>query len=604
MIRRLSWSLISLVLMALVVFDVSGEAYAQADANAADAAASAAQYASAASASAGAAAAAAASAVSARIADVHKTAVTLIIVGSVAFAIVSVALIIWLAYLIRTIFWIEASKEKSDRWRKYLMRLPLGAPEGSVRALITLFIVIFGFVVLALQSDLQLDNANAIAGFVGSVIAFYFAARSGDAAQKAAELAHDAATDTTKTIAGAINSATTAATDAQHATAQKVSDTAGAAVKDVATATEAALKAANAQPPASPDTGGAAAQSTIDLRNLSDQLTSMQTIARAATTLGTGAADLLPNAASTLTTLNDLVTKVQPLLKGNADPATVQDAVSTVTQHLPALQSAGLPGALGSSLAVFKRISGPAATIVGSIAGGPVGLVAGVITAGIQLANDRQRYAPYKTAVLNQPFDPASVPSAPNDTLAKSALASAPLMLAHYTSPTDDTATALLAFAMQKGQGAAALSPTDLAAAAWNLVSTGGDGNPPLPSPEPKFASLAETAAAFSEYVAAIVFQSVSSQINTTVSLPAVAGIPQGSKVDLSTLANAARAMMSDPQASAEVERLVYLAEALGGMPMHPDQIASVAASALSAALTTPVAAVSDNPAHMDDMHR
>jgi hypothetical protein len=325
----------------------------------------------------------------------------------------------------------------------------------------------------------------------------------------------------------------------------------------------------------------------------------MQTIARAATTLGTGAADLLPNAASTLTTLNDLSTKIQPLLKGNADPASVQDAVSAVTKQLPALQSAGLPGALGSALAVFKQLSGPAATIVGSIAGGPVGLVAGVITAGIQLANDRQRYAPYKTAVLNQPFDPASMPSAPNDTLAKSALTGAPLMLAHYASPSDDTASALLAFAMQKGQGAATLSPADLAATAWSLVSTEGAGNPPLPPPDPKFTSLAETAAAFSEYVAAIVFQSVSAQINATVPLPAVAGIPQGSKVDLSTLANAARAMMSDPKASAEVERLVYLAEALGGLPMHPDQIASVAASALSAALTTPVAAASDNPAHM-----
>ncbi|WP_429268375.1 hypothetical protein [Paraburkholderia sp. EB58] len=481
------------------------------------------------------------------------------------------------------------------------MRLPLGAPEGSVRALITLFIVVFGFVVLALQNDLGINNANAIAGFVGTVIAFYFASRSGDAAQKAAELAHDASTDTTTTVAGAIKSATTAATDAQHATAQKVSDTSGTAVKNAADATQVALKAVNPQTPPSPGTGGAPAQSTTDLQNLSDQLTSMQTIARAATALGTGAADLLPNAASTLTTLNDLATKVQPLLKGNADPASVQDAVSTVTKQLPALQSAGLPGALGSALAVFKQLSGPAATIVAGLPGGPVGLIAGVITAGIQLVTDRQRYAPYKTAMLNQPFDPASMPAAPDDTLAKSALSNAPLMLAHYTPPSAPAASALLAFTMQKVQGTT-LSPADLAAKAWGVAGPAhqaADG-PPLPPPDPNFTSLADTTTAFDEYIAAIVFQSASARINATLPLPSVAGIPQGATIDLSTLANAARLVLPDPQASAELERLVYLAEALGRLPMHPDQIASVAASALSAALTTPVAAASDNPAHMN----
>ncbi|SFU25531.1 hypothetical protein SAMN05192563_10383 [Paraburkholderia aspalathi] len=164
-----SLNLVSLVLMALVAFGVSGEVYAQdATIAAAAAAASAAQYASAASASALAASSAAAPAASAQVADVHKSVVTLIVVGSIAFGIVSIAIVLWLAYLIRAIFWMEAAKDKSDRWRRYLMRLPLGAPEGSVRALITVFIVVFGFVMLALQHDLQIDNANAIAGFVGT----------------------------------------------------------------------------------------------------------------------------------------------------------------------------------------------------------------------------------------------------------------------------------------------------------------------------------------------------------------------------------------------------------------------------------------------------
>ncbi|CAB3748432.1 hypothetical protein LMG29542_00661 [Paraburkholderia humisilvae] len=528
----------------------------------------------------------------------RKGEISVLILGSIAFGILSIAIIAWLAYLIRAIFWIEAAKDKSAKWRKYLMQLPLGAPEGSVRALITLFIVVFGLIVLALQNYLGLDNANAIAGFVGSVIAFYFAARNSDQVQKAVELAHDASKDTTTTVAAAIHTATTAAVSAQQDATEKASTASAAAVNNAASATQGVLKVVSSQlAPASTDTTGGAAQPAADLQNLSDQLTAMQTVAHAASTLNIGA-DVLPNAASTLTTLNNLVAKIQPLTTGNPDPASVQDAITTVTQQLPALQSAGLPGALGSALAVFRRLAGPAATIVAGLPGGPVGLIAGVITAGIQLANDRQRYAPVKTALLNKPFDPAFMPSAVDAALAKCALSGAPLMLEHYSPLDDDTATGLLTFALQKKeQGSGSLSPGDLASKAWSFVSRAAQpaaGQPAFPSPKVAFASLADVTAAFDEYLASVVFQCAIAHVGAALPLPSVPGIPQGATIDLQQLANAARAILPDPKASAELERLVYIAEALGGLPTHPDQIASIAAGALNASLTVPVVATPD----------
>ena len=533
----------------------------------------------------------------------RKSEISALIVGSIAFGIISIAIIAWLVYLIRAIFWIEAAKDKSDKWRKYLMQLPLGAPEGSVRALITLFIIVFGLIVLALQNYLGLDNANAIAGFVGSVIAFYFAARNSDQVQKAVELAHSASNQTATTVADAIQTATKGAVTAQQDAAERTSTTSTTAVTNAANATQDVLKVVTskltpAPAPAPAISAGAAAQPAADLQSLSDQLTAMQTVAHAASTLNIGA-DVLPNVASTLTTLEALVAKIQPLMTGNPDPASVQDAVATVTKQLPALQSAGLPGALGSALAVFRRLSGPAATIVAGLPGGPVGLIAGVVTAGIQLANDRQRYAPVKTALLNKPFDPTFMPAAPDAALAKSALSGAPLMLEHYAPLEDDTALALLAFTLQKAQGqSASLSSGDLASKAWNLVSGGAQpaaNEPAFPAPKTAFASLADVTAAFDEYIASIVFQCAVAHVGAALPLPSVSGIPQGSTIDLSDLANAARSILPDPKASAELERLVYIAEALGGLPMHPDEIASIATGALNASLTAPVVATPDD---------
>ena len=85
-----------------------------------------------------------------------------------------------------------------DAWRSYLMQIPLGAPEGSVRALISLFVIIFGMVVLVLQNQLGVKNVEAISGFIGIVITFYFTSRSNDQTQTAVDAVHKAAAGATE----------------------------------------------------------------------------------------------------------------------------------------------------------------------------------------------------------------------------------------------------------------------------------------------------------------------------------------------------------------------------------------------------------------------
>ncbi|RYI98943.1 MAG: hypothetical protein EON47_18180, partial [Acetobacteraceae bacterium] len=61
-----------------------------------------------------------------------------------------------------------------------LTELPCGVPDGTIRALISCFIIIFGFLLIGLQKPLGLASAEALTGFIGAVISFYFVTRSAE----------------------------------------------------------------------------------------------------------------------------------------------------------------------------------------------------------------------------------------------------------------------------------------------------------------------------------------------------------------------------------------------------------------------------------------
>ncbi|MCS6854734.1 MAG: hypothetical protein NZ523_08285, partial [Elioraea sp.] len=74
-----------------------------------------------------------------------------------------------------------------------LKSLPLGLPEGTVRAALGLVIVTLGLAALLFQRALGLASTGEVAGLLGTVLGFYFGARSaGGEREREAEAAREA----------------------------------------------------------------------------------------------------------------------------------------------------------------------------------------------------------------------------------------------------------------------------------------------------------------------------------------------------------------------------------------------------------------------------
>ena len=79
----------------------------------------------------------------------------------------------------------DAARQAGPAAFARLTELPFGLPDGTIRALISCFIVIFGFLLIGLQRPLGLASAEALTGFIGAVISFYFATRQSEQARAA-----------------------------------------------------------------------------------------------------------------------------------------------------------------------------------------------------------------------------------------------------------------------------------------------------------------------------------------------------------------------------------------------------------------------------------
>jgi hypothetical protein len=283
-----------------------------------------------------------------------------LITASFSFVALSIIIIMMMIIvgLVRWSFWKNAAQAGPHRWRTYLLQLPLGAPEGSVRALLSLFVVVFGFLVIAMQGYLGLGNTEAIAGFVGAVITFYFTSRNSEQARKAIAQAQTAADSTATDVANVIQKATDSATTAQRENADRMTSFTKSAFEKSTdtTASAAGSSAANI--------GTASEQSR--LLSLRDRLTAIQQVARSVSDLGAGG-ETLPAAAATIATIGDLLSRVQPLLNSKSDAASVQSVLQEVGSKLPVLEAAGLPGALAESIEVLRTAASP---ILAGLTGG------------------------------------------------------------------------------------------------------------------------------------------------------------------------------------------------------------------------------------------
>lgn len=57
-----------------------------------------------------------------------------LVIASFSFVALSIVIMMTVVGLVRWSFWKNAAQAGPQRWGNYLLQLPLGAPEGSIRA--------------------------------------------------------------------------------------------------------------------------------------------------------------------------------------------------------------------------------------------------------------------------------------------------------------------------------------------------------------------------------------------------------------------------------------------------------------------------------------
>lgn len=259
-----------------------------------------------------------------------------------------------------------------------LTELPCGVPDGTIRALISCFIIIFGFLLIGLQKPLGLASAEALTGFIGAVISFYFATRSGEQARHAAARAEAAPPPPPEPAA-------TAAGSAALATARGVLDAAAVAT------------------------------------GLAARLAPGSDLARRAEAAAADARQVLDSAVAALQSGDPAA------IAGAADAAhaAVRDALG---RDNPATE------VIADALAGFR--SGTAgATLLGL--GGPAGLVAAVGIGAFQaISRGTEHFERWKARVLDRPYTTNLFPPGPVDAaVALSALEASPIFAAAFLTP-------------------------------------------------------------------------------------------------------------------------------------------------------------------------
>ncbi|WP_043358701.1 hypothetical protein [Belnapia sp. F-4-1] len=142
-----------------------------------------------------------------------------------------------------------------------LTELPCGVPDGTIRALISCFIVIFGFLLIGLQKPLGLASAEALTGFIGAVISFYFATRQSEQSRAATPTADPTPANTALATARSVLDA--AATAARLAPDNSLAQRAAATASAARTTIDAAAEALRTPTPAGIAAAASAAEATI-----------------------------------------------------------------------------------------------------------------------------------------------------------------------------------------------------------------------------------------------------------------------------------------------------------------------------------------------------
>ncbi|HEV7263944.1 MAG TPA: hypothetical protein VGN83_03370 [Falsiroseomonas sp.] len=420
--------------------------------------------------------------------------------------------------------------------------LPLGAPEGSVRALVSIFIIVFGFLLLALQGPLGLRATEAVTGFLGTVITFYFASRTTEQSRQIVEGAKQAverATTAAENAGTAANNASAAATDA------------GSAARNAAGSTLAGA-------------GGATPEQQARIATLRDaqgKLQALRGLIAVAGTLGVGTG-AVAGADRALARVDGLLTRIGPVVGGGANVETIGKLAEEAGSALRELGDLGPVGnAVTDAMATVGRVaaqSQPIASVLtgmlgGGAVAGPAGLVAAVVVGGLQLVKEKEKFDRWKAAMLDTPLDLGLLPTTVDAGLATAALRRAPLL----------------------SEKLGAAEPA-IALAVWEAVGTRA-GQIPAPAREVAEAVLAggggEGGAALRAQFAGnpeVLADAIEDLRAAMTGVAALQGLDlqrinvAGAEVSTMALAGAVRTARQDSRVAAELERMVYMVEALG----------------------------------------
>lgn len=407
-----------------------------------------------------------------------------------------------------------------------LLDLPLGVPEGSVRALLSVFIIVFGFLLLALQGPLGLGAGEALTGFIGSVISFYFASRSGEQSRQLVEGAREAVRD-----------------------AANVASRAAASM---------ARTAGHAAP--TPEQQSRLAT----LREVQAKLQSLRGLVAVAGTLGVGAG-AVAGADRALARMDGLLTRITPVLDGQADAETLGRLAEEVSGALRELGDLGPVGnAVADAMATIGHAaaeSGPISRLLGALFGGtalagPAGLVAAVLTGGLALVRDREKFERWKAAMLDTPLDLGLLPPTVDANLAATALLRAPLLARHLApGGTMEPALALAvweAIGITNGQ-----APEPARSLAGRILDGApGDGAAVLRR------AFAGNPAALTEAIEDFRAAMTGAAALAGLDLPRLS--LGGAEIPTEALGTAVRVARQDGRVATELERMVYLVEAVG----------------------------------------
>jgi hypothetical protein len=210
------------------------------------------------------------------------------------------------------------------------------------------------------------------------------------------------------------------------------------------------------------------------------------------------------------------------------------------------------------------KVAGPA---LGGLAGGPVGLVAGLVQGGLSLAADEQKFNAWKAAVLAKPFDRTLLPSSVEQNDAFAALELSSLMSKRLANAPPNVATELLRVCVTP---AADGNPKAIADLAHELLT-----GPDQFGLQALFDSETELAEALEEYRGSAIFIRARGQLSGQIAIPALAGAPATS-IDIGALLNGAFSLRQDPRAASALEKIVYLVQALRALHIDPGRLTNL----------------------------